>query len=222
MISLALVLKKVVGKNKATTILHMAEEQPKILRKAVQLLKLLDEKFLYTADIEEYLQKNKQFNIIFTSNFHLVNGMEFDHVVIVFNHSEYYLKYHLPQAISRCAFDLTLIMLPKEGNVKEGVVQKFLNFLSRLGNENFNETVAGMIEELKFKCLVKQWAVSECRVCEDDCDCYSISNVSDSKETFHVHSLSGQYKELLSHLTKYVDLEEEAHGSNDSALAEAK
>ena len=79
-----------------------------------------------------------------------------------------------------------------------------------------------MIEELKLKCLVKQLAVSECRVCEDDCDCYSISNVSDSKETFHVHTLSGQYKELLSHLTNYTDLEEQAHGSNDSVLVEAK
>ena len=148
--------------------------------------------------------------------------MEFDHVVIVVNHSEYYLKYYLPQAISRCVFDLTLIMLPKEKNVKKGVVQNFFNVFSRLRNENFNETVAGMIEELKLKCLVKQLTVSECRVCEDKCDCYSISNVSDNKETFHVHTHSGQYKELLSHLTKYADLEEQAPGINDSALVEAK
>ena len=147
MISLALVLKKFIGKNKATALLHMGEEQSRILRKTVQLLlRLLDEKCSYTTDIEEYLQKNKS-KIIFSSNFRLVNGMEFDRVVIVLSHSEYYLKYYLPQAINRCAFDLTLIMLPKDKiNVKGGVVQKLSNFFSRFRNGKNKETVADMIE----------------------------------------------------------------------------
>ena len=218
-ISLALVLKKFIGKNKATTLLHMAEEQPRILRKTVQLLlRFLDEKVLYTTDIEEYLQKNNQSKVILSSNFHLVNGMEFDHVVIVFNHSEYYLKYYLPQAISRCAFDLTLIMLPKDKiNVKGGFLQRFFNFFPRFRNERNKETVAGMIEELKLKCLVKQVVVSECRGCESTCDCYSISEVTDNIKAFVVHTHSGQYKEHFSH-PEYTDPEEQTQGSNDRAL----
>ena len=79
-----------------------------------------------------------------------------------------------------------------------------------------------MIEELKHECLVNQVAVSECRLCENNRDCYSISSVTDNKETFHVHSHSGQYKELLSHLAEYTELEDQAHGSYDSTLADAK
>ena len=227
-ISLALVLKKLIGKNEATTLLYMAEEQPRILRRATQLLLRfldVDERFSYTQDIEEYLQKTKQSKIIFSSNFRSVNGMEFDHVIIMVSHSEYYLKYYVPQAISRCAFDLTLVMLPKDKmKSKKGVVQNLMQKLKRYRTEENKDTVSNMIEELKHKCLVKQVAVSECEVCENNCDCLSSASVTDIKETFHVHTHSGEYKKLLSHLTKDIDLEDEARGSRlmNSSLADAK
>ena len=223
-ISLALVLKKLIGKNEATTLLHMAEEQPRILRRTTQLLpRLIDEKFSYTQDIEEYLQKTKQSKMIFSSNFRRVNGMEFDHVIIVVSHSEYYLKYYLPQAMSRCTFDLTLVMLPKDKmKSKKGVVQNLKQKLKKHRSEKNKETVSNMIEELKHQCRVKQVAVSECRLCENNRDCYSISSVTDNKETFHVHTHSGQYKELLSHLAEYPEYEDQAHGLYDSSLADAK
>ena len=223
-ISLALVLKKLIGKNEATTLLHMAEQQPRILRRTTQLLpRLIDEKFSYTQDIEEYLQKTKQSKMIFSSNFRRVNGMEFDHVIIVVSHSEYYLKYYLPQAMSRCTFDLTLVMLPKDKmKSKKGVVQNLKQKLKKHRSEKNKETVSNMIEELKHQCRVKQVAVSECRLCENNRDCYSISSVTDNKETFHVHTHSGQYKELLSHLAEYPEYEDQAHGLYDSSLADAK
>ena len=56
-ISLALVLKGFIGKNKKTTFLYMTEEQPGILRRTFQLLLRLDENFSYTQDIRKYLQK---------------------------------------------------------------------------------------------------------------------------------------------------------------------
>ena len=223
-ISLALVLKKLIGKNEATTLLHMAEEQPRILRRTTQLLpRLIDEKFSYTQDIEEYLQKTKQSKMIFSSNFRRVNGMEFDHVIIVVSHSEYYLKYYLPQAMSRCTFDLTLVMLPKDKmKSKKSVVQNLKQKLKKHRSEKNKETVSNMIEELKHQCRVKQVAVSECRHCENNRDCYSISSVTDNKETFHVHTHSGQYEELLFHLAEYRKFEDEAHGLYDSSLADAK
>ena len=220
-ISLALVLKKFIGKNKATTLLHMADKQPRILKRTIQLLpKLLDEKFSYTRNIEEYLQKNDDLQMILSSNFRSVNGMEFDHVVIAISQSEYYLKYYLPQAISRCQFDLTLVLLPKgKMKSKKGPLQKFF---SRTQHEKTNDIVVNMIEELKRKCLVKQVAVAGCEACEKSCDCYSISKEDDYKQKFVVHTHSGQYKEHLCHLAEYTDLEEQAHGTDDSALADAK
>ena len=69
---------------------------------------------------------------------------------------------------------------------------------------------------------MKQVAVAECEACEKSYDSYSISNETDNKQTFVVHTHSGQYKKHLCHLAEYTDLEEQAHGTGDSVLADAK
>ena len=129
--------------------------------------------------------------------------MEFDHVVIV-SQSEYFLQHYLPQAISRCTFDLTLVLLPNEKeDTKEGIIQKIWNFFSRTITEETKETVANMIEELKRQSLVKQVVVAECKACEENY-CYSISNETDNKDKFEVHTHSDQYKEYRQN---YAELE---------------
>ena len=73
--------------------------------------------------MEGYLQDNKKSRMIFVSNFSSVNGMEFDQVVIVVSQLEYFLQHYLLQAISRCTFDLTLVLLPKgKEDIKKGVL----------------------------------------------------------------------------------------------------
>ena len=201
-ISLALVLKGFIGKNKKTTFLYMTEEQPGILRRTFQLLLRLDENFSYTQDIRKYLQKNKQSKMIFSSNFRCVNGMEFDHVVIVVTQTEYYLKYYLPQVISRCTYDLNFVLLPKDKNDKT------------------KETVANMIEELNHECLVRQTVITDCKECEKSWSCYSISKEADNKQTFKMHTHSDQYKDYSSHLKNYK--QSESDGTGNSALAKAK
>ena len=175
MISLALVLKHLIGKNETTTFLHMAHEQPKILRRAIQLLRKLGKTFTCMEDLEGYLRENKRPKKIFTSNFWSVNDMEFDHVVIVVNQSGYYLKYYIPQAINRCKYDLTFVLLPKKNeNNQKGSLLKLSKIISRIRNEKNKETVANMIEELKHKSLVKRLDVAECKDYEKNCSCYSI------------------------------------------------
>ena len=218
---LALVLKNFIGENESTTVLHMADKQPTILRRTMKLLpQLLDETFSYTQDITVYLNKNKESKMILYSNFCGVNGMEFDHVVIVVSQSEYYLKYYLPQAISRCTYDLTFVLLPEgKSNNKHNFLQKFTSVVSRTRNDQAKETVVNVIEEFKRESLVKEVIVAECKACENSFDCYSISNGIDNKLTFGVHSHSDQYKDHLFHLTNCTELKEEHH---DSSLADAK
>ena len=220
-VSLALVLKKSIDINETITVLYMADEQPKILRRTIQLFRKLDERFSYTEDIEKYLQKKKSSRMIFSSNFRSVNGMEFDHVVIVVSQSEYYLKYFLPQVISRCTYDLTFVLLPKDEMDNEEVfLQEPSAVSSRIRDEEPKETVANLIEELKGESLVKPVIVAECKACEKSCDS-SISNETDNGATFIVHTHSDQYKEHLSLLADHAELEEQAHGTFDSALAVA-
>ena len=200
-ISFAIVLKHSIGNKKTTTFLHMTDEQPKILRRTLQLLTKLDETFSYTEDIEKYFQVNNKSKMIFASNFRRVNGMEFDHVVIIVSQSEYFLQHYLPQAISRCTFDLTLVLLPKEKeDPKEGLLQKIF---PRTKKEETKETVANMIEKLKRESSVKEVVIAECKACKENYSCCSISNETDNQDKFEVHSHSDQYKE---HLKNYAEL----------------
>ena len=223
-IALALVLKRFIGENETTTVLHMADEQPRILGRAIQLLpRLLDETFSYTQDLRVYLQNKKQFKMIFSSSFCSVNGMEFDHVVIVISQSDYYLKYYLPQVISRCTYDLTFVLLPKdEICIKKGFLQKFSNFFSRARNDTTKETVDNVMEELKRESLVKRVVVAECKAWKSRCACYSVSTETDDKETFGVHTHSGQYQKHLSHVAEYTEFETQEHSTSVSYDANAK
>ena len=129
--------------------------------------------------------------------------MEFDDVVIMVSQSEHFLQHYLPEAISRCTFDLTLVLLPKENeNTKEGFLQKFSKFFSGARDEKTRETVANMIEEFKRASLVKQLVLAEYKSCEKSF-CYS-SNETDNKEMFQVHTHLDQYKK---HIESYVEFE---------------
>ena len=207
-ISLGLVLKYFIGKNKATTVLYMDDEEPGTLRKIIELLQK-GESFLHTQDIETYLKESRQSNVIFSSNFRSVNGMEFDHVVIVVSQSEYYLKCYLPQAISRCTYDLTIVLLPEDDSYKISSGTRY---------EETKGTVGNMIEELKRARLLKQMVVTECKACEEDC--YCLSNDTDNKQTFGVHTHSVQYKNYLSLLRECT--EEQVLDNSASAYSDTK
>ena len=181
----------------------------------MQVLLRLDEKFSYTEDIEKFLQKGRQSKMIFSSNFYSVKGLEFDHVVIVVSQAEYYLKYYLPQAISRCTYHLAIILLPKDKlNIKKRVVQQLFSFSSRTRDE----TVANIVKLWSVECLVNQVVVTECKDCEKNCLSYTNSNSTDNKQMFEVHTHSDQYKDHLFHLADYTEFEEQPIGINVSVL----
>ena len=222
-ISLALVLRNFIGKNQTTTVLHMSDEQPSILKRTIQLLpRVLDENFSCTQDIRVYLQKNKQSKMVFFSNFFSVNGMEFDHVIIVVSQSEYYLKYYLPQAISRCTYDLTLILLPDDKMiVKSGSLKNLSNYFAKIRDNKTKETVANMMEELMREYLMNHVVVAKCIVCEKNCYCYSVSNETHTKQKFVVHTHSDQYKDYSYRLATFTESEEPPLG-NSVSVANAK
>ena len=207
-IALASALSEFIKRNKTTTLLHLTDEKPEILKRALQLFPTFLANFSYTENTEEYIKKREQSKMILTSNFRRVNGMEFDHVVILVNHSEYYLKYYLPQVMSRCTYDLNLVLLPKGLQTEE----------SRKTIEA-KGTVEEIIEELRQECLIKQMDVVECQICKEDSDCYCIANETDNKSILGVHTYSDQYKFHLSSLKEKVKSNDQV--ADTTALAEA-
>ena len=219
-LSLGLVLRNIISKNKTTVLLHMTDEQPGILRRAIQLFPvLIDEKFVYTENIRKILRRNKESKMskmIFSSNFYGVNGMEFDHVVIVARQSEYYLKHYVPLVISRCTYDLTFVLLPKEKIYKEN------DFPGSNREDENKETVANMMDKLKRESLVKEMIVAECQICKVKRNLYCILEITRNKLMFGVHIHSDRFKENLVHLAHYTKLENDLHGSSADIAAEAK
>ena len=121
----------------------MTDEKPGILKRALQLLQKIPAKqiILYTESIEEYLEKDRHSNMVLTSNFRSVNGMEFDHVIVFTSDLEYYLKFYLPQVISRCTYNLKFVLLPTERritNIQTWLKQKIL---SEIWYRNLNKSV---------------------------------------------------------------------------------
>ena len=161
--------------------------------------------------------------MIFSSNFRSVNGMEFDNVVILASQSEYFLKYHLPQVIRRCTYHLTFVSLPKErDSTKQGYLKRISSAFLRKREDETQQKVAYLMGEFKRECLMKQVSVTECQACDENWHCYCASHGSDNKLTLKVHTHSDQYKAHLHQLSNTVELEEEAHGTSPSILAEAK
>ena len=78
-----------------------------------------------------------------------------------------------------------------------------------------------MMEELKCNILVNQVLVVECKACENNSRCYSISNGADDKEKFEVHTHSDEYHAYTFHLENY-EVDEQTHNVSAGALDEAK
>lgn len=216
-ISLALVLGKFIGENQITALLHIADKTPPILRRASLLFpRLFSDHFSYTECVEDCFQRNIKSKMVFSSNFRTVNGMEFDHVVVLASYTEYYAAQYLPQVISRCTYNLHFVLLPKDNVNKE---------TSEINEAK--DTVADMVEELKQKHRMRSMYVCECRLCEIDEDAdedenenpYSISKEAENKFLFRVHTHSAQYKDHLTALERKTDLKEQEPDMNMLAKA---
>ena len=207
-IALASALSEFIRRTKTTTLLYLTNEKPEVLKRALQLFPALLADYSYTDNTEEYIQKSKQSKMIFSSNFRRVNGMEFDHVVILVKQSEYYLKYYLPQVMSRCTYDLNLVLLPKGRQIEES--KKTIEAKG---------IVEEIIEELKQECLMNQMDVVECQICKEDSDCYCITNETDNKLILGLHTYSDQYKSHLISLKEKMKSKDQV--ADTTALAEA-
>ena len=213
-ISLALILKRFIGKNKRTVVLYLTSGKPLILTKALFGIKQIDD-IVSTENIEMFIDEDgpTMRKKVLSCSFHSLNGMEFDHVIILLTHSEYYLKYYLPQAISRCTHDLNLIFLPRlKETVKKHQANKTFNCFSRNKGSKDQYTIGDMKQEWMQKDLTKQWNVEECCRCEE----VSIFTENDQKSTFKVHSHSEQYRTYIQKVKENMLSEDHQYHNNCS------
>ena len=212
---LALVLLKFISENKTTVLLHISDKKPEILKRAVQIcLGVPTNGFSYTESIEEFFkEEDKKTKVVFSTNFRSVNGLEFDHVIIFANHSEYYLKFYLPQVISRCTYDLKFVLLPKEReDTKKSIRKALTNIFSKNEKTETKGTVADMVKNLEEKRMIERLLVVDCQTCENNhnYNCFETDNM-----LFKVHTHSDQYKNIVK-IAKELNSREQGVESTDS------
>ena len=95
--------------------------------------------------------------MVLSSCFHNVNGMEFDFVILLLTYSEYYLKYYLLQAMSRCSYDLSLVFLPKpKQNIKKHLAEKLHKHFSKNEITKRKNTIENILKKWQKNNLIQQ------------------------------------------------------------------
>ena len=111
---------------KKTVILHFESEVPSIL---LNTLKFISTKVAF--DVEKF-KKGKDSKCLLISNYNYVRGMECENIIILLDPDEYCLKHHIPECITRCTKNLTIVLLPdrqlrSEEDTVKGIIRDWEN-----------------------------------------------------------------------------------------------
>ena len=148
-----------------------------------------------------------------------MNGLEFDHVIIFANYSEYYLKFYLPQVISRCTYDLKFVLLPKERqDTKKSIRKALTSIFSKNEKTETKATVADMVKNLEDKQMIERVLVVDCQTCEENHN-YNCFETDDM--LFKVHTHSDQYKNFVKIAKELNSREQEVQRTDSKEQAAA-
>ena len=138
-----------------------------------------------TNNVGEFLKCSG--NMVLVSNYNCVTGLEFSEVLLILDGDEYHLKQFIPEAMTRCMNNLTILIRSKhKGNYKSDTVLDLVDYW-----QGHNETGKPVLEILSLKV----------------CSGYIFKKHENWKETF-CKSDKSKYSSCKVHITcqKYKDL----------------
>ena len=121
---IAAVLYKVILEKESSRIavIHLEPEDPPLWLKSLFQLKSISQRLTVTMNVEEFL-KDESENLVLVKNLNFLRGLEFPKVLLILNSNEHYLRQLVPEAITRCVKDLTILVRPLvHGNNPSGTV----------------------------------------------------------------------------------------------------
>ena len=109
---IAFFLKKVIHiESKSIAILHFESTNAPWLYQLLQLESCL-ENLTLTGDVETFLASRSDKNIVLVNSYDVVKGLEFSDILLILEKGEYYLKQYIPEAITRCTSNLSVLIRP--------------------------------------------------------------------------------------------------------------
>ena len=126
---IAFFLKKVIQiESKRIAIIHFETTNALWLQRLLQL-ETCFKGLTPTNDVEKYLA-NTNDNMVLVSSYATVKGLEFSEVLLILEKDEYHQKQYIPEAITRCRSDLSVLVRPpwkkkNQSNTVEDLVARW-------------------------------------------------------------------------------------------------
>ena len=190
---IAYFLKKVICiELKSIAILHFESINPPWLYQLLQLESCFEDLTL-TDDVETFLTSKSDKKIVLVSSCDTVKGLEFSEILLIIEKDEYYLKQYIPEAITRCTSNLSVLIRPSW-------IQE---------NRNLSNTVKALVDHWKErnkdtrgkkKCILKLLTLEFCS--EKSCIEFNENGISciyreGCPEIHRVHAHTKWYERLL-------------------------
>ena len=124
-------LKKIIHiESKSIAILHFESPNAFWLYQLLQLESYF-ENLTLTNDVEEFLASRSDKNVVLVNSYDVAKGLEFSEILLILEKDEYYLKQYIPEAITRCTSNLSVLIRPswkKENRNQSNTVKNLVDY----------------------------------------------------------------------------------------------
>ena len=111
---IAVVLDKIMGpakrKPKRIAVIHLEHNDPPWLKSLFQLKKI-SPRLKVIDEVEEFLKDTNK-NLVLVKNLYFLRGLEFSKVLLILDSDEHHLRHVIPEAITRCTGNLSILIRP--------------------------------------------------------------------------------------------------------------
>ena len=112
---IAAVLDKIIESAKKTknkiAVIHLERDDPPFWLKSLFELKNISPSLKVTNKTEEFLKDTNR-NLVLLKNLKFLRGLEFSNVLLILDSDEHHLRHLIPEAITRCTSNLTVLIRP--------------------------------------------------------------------------------------------------------------
>ena len=188
---IAAVLDKVIEpaktKPKRIAVIHLEHNNPPWLKSLFQL-KNISPMLKVTDQVEEYLKYTNK-NLVLVKNLYFLRGLEFSKVLLILDSDEHHLRHVIPEAITRCTGNLSILIRPSvQRNPK-------------------SDTVADLVHEWeKHRCLLRILEIGFCS--KTSCNSKTVQQEAYCKDEkpvgtcYGVHKKSKLFKDFLKEIKR--------------------
>ena len=193
-------LKKIIHiESKSIAILHFESPNAFWLYQLLQLESYF-ENLTLTNDVEEFLASRSDKNMVLVNSYNVAKGLEFSGILLILEKDEYYLKQYIPEAITRCTSNLSVLIRPSW----------------KKKNRNQSNTVKNLVDYWKERnldkknCILKLLTLGFCsnRSCvkfnEKSTSCPDIEGSSELPSFYGVHTHTKWCKGLFEEIVRKI------------------